>query len=220
MGSGTASGCYLFSMTLTRAIYMRSVSKSENLELQPASEGVGPLLQRDYWAVLKDSKFSPRELMDMVCRKFCDFPPKDLVQFTPPDKDGPLDVGDQLGIGIRMMSRVAVRVIHKNDLSLTLGTLKGHPEAGRITFGAYPNDRGDVIFHIRSRARAGSLVDYAGYLFTGDPMQTNTWTDYIDYLAHLVAHGVHGCIHVEQQEVELEDEDEAMNCPTYIAREE
>jgi hypothetical protein len=199
---------------------MRSVSKSENLELQPASEGVGPLLQRDYWAVLKDCELSPRELMDMVCLKFCDFPPEDLVQFTPPDKDGPLDVGDQLSIGIRMMSKVAVRVIHKNDLSLTLGTLKGHPEAGRITFGAYPNDRGDVIFHIRSRARAGSLVDYAGYLFTGDPMQTNTWTDYIDYLAHLVADGVHGCIHADQQEVELEDEDEAMNCPTYTARDE
>jgi hypothetical protein len=200
---------------------MQSVSNSENLELQPASEGVGPLLQRDYWAVLDTSKASAKDVMDLVCEKFCDFPPKDLVTFAPANgEQRPLAVGDRLDIRIKLMPPVAVKVIHKDDLSLTLGTLKGHPEAGRITFGAYPNAHEDVIFHIRSRARAASVVDYAGWLLTGDPMQTNTWTDYIDYLAHLVARGVRGCIHADQQVVELDEEDAAMNCPTYLAREE
>ena len=31
---------------------------------------------------------------------------------------------------------------------ITLGTLEGHPEAGRITFGAYRNERGDVVGNV------------------------------------------------------------------------
>jgi hypothetical protein len=111
-----------------------------------------------------------------------------------------------------------VRVIHIGDSSLTLGTTEGHPEAGRITFGAYRNEQGDVIFHIRSRARAASLMDYAGYLVGGDPMQTNTWTEYIDHLAHVLAEGVIGPIHVEEQKVAQREGDDAMDRPTFIAR--
>ena len=52
--------------------------------------------------------------------------------------------------------KTRVRVVDTNSLSLTLATDDGHPEAGRITFGVYPNDEGDIVFHIRSRARSGS----------------------------------------------------------------
>lgn len=192
----------------------------ESTELQPASEGVGPLLQRDYWAVIRACSLSPQELITQVREQFLDFPPEELVVFRHPgEKEHPrLEVGDELEVVIRMMDPVRVRVTHMNDCSITLGTSRDHPEAGRITFGAYRNDHQDVIFHIRSRARPASSMDYAGFLVTGDPMQTNTWTEYIDFLAHRVGEGVVDSIHVEEEKVPQEEDDAAMDSPTFIAR--
>lgn len=189
-------------------------------ELQPASEGVGPLLQREYWAVIRMCAHSPQELITRVREQFLDFPPKELVVFRYAEENGhrPLEVGDELEVVIQAMDPVRVRVTHMGDCSVTLSTSKDHPEAGRITFGAYRNDHEDVIFHIRSRARPASSTDYAGFLVTGDPMQTNTWTEYIDVLAHRVGDGVVGSIHVEKKNVPQEEVDRAVDAPTFIAR--
>ncbi len=200
-------------------VIMDRKGQSKN-ELQTASEGVGSLLQRDYWAVLKACSYSPPELAMLIREKFTAFPPEKLVVFQRRGgKQGPLEAGDELHVNIRMESQTAVRVIHVGAASITLGTAKQHPEAGRITFGAYCNKRDDVIFHIRSRARSNSLTDYTGFMTMGDPMQLNTWTGYIDRLAHMVADGVIGTIHVEEQEVKQKRDDEAMDAPTFIARE-
>ena len=192
---------------------------AESVRLQPASEGVGPLMQRDYWAVLQGCALSPHELISRVRKQFLDFPPEKLVVFRRLEGGHQrLEVGDELEVALHMKAPVKVRVIHLNDNSITLGTAEGHPEAGRITFGSYRNAHEDVLFHIRSRARSASLVDYAGFLVTGDPMQTNTWTGYIDSLAHLVGDGVKGPIHVEEQKVDQEDDDRTMDAPTFTAR--
>ena len=61
--------------------------------------------------------------------------------------------------------------------SLTLGTLEGHPEAGRITFGAYRNDDGDVVFHIRSRARSSTLFNYVGFKSADVTELARGWVD-------------------------------------------
>ncbi|HUE95701.1 MAG TPA: hypothetical protein VMN39_03530, partial [Longimicrobiaceae bacterium] len=75
-----------------------------------------------------------------------------------------------------------------------------------------------VIFHIRSRARSSSGANYLGLLTAGDPMQTNTWTDFIDRLAHTVGDGILGKIHAETKEIEDEPEDPATVCsPTFQA---
>lgn len=185
--------------------------------LMLASEGAGPLLQRDYWAVIRGCRLTPHEVALYVREHFPDFPPRKLVTFQRKDgSEGPLEVGDELEIKIRMAGRTAVRVLHVDANSITLGTLKGHPEAGRITFGAYRNERGDVIFHIRSRARSSSSTRYAGFLATGEPMQTNTWTDFIDRLAHTVGDGVIGAIRVETQVIE-EENPGLVHGPTFIA---
>jgi hypothetical protein len=186
--------------------------------LQPASRGVGPLIQRDYWAVIRDCRLSPSELITFLRERFVDFPPADLLRFgknTSPEQA--LQVGDELDIDMGFAGWAAVRVLALDEQSLTLGTLEGHPEAGRITFGAYRNGRGDVIFHIRSRARSSSLVRYIGFLIIGDPMQTNTWTDFIDRTAHTVGEGVIGAIHADAQTVDGDDGPDVMISPTFIA---
>lgn len=188
--------------------------------LTPASLGAGPLLQRDYWAVIRESTCSPSEIVQIVRERFHAFPPQELVVFTYPEgHEGLLEVGDTIDVHITGAPDTAVCVVHVDACSLTLGTVKGHPEAGRITFGAYPNRRGDVIFHIRSRARSSSVFHLTGFLAAGEPMQTNTWTDFIDRLAHTVGSGIIGAIHADTQKVDVEEADHALDAPTFIARE-
>jgi hypothetical protein len=184
-----------------------------------ATEGSGPLLQRDYWAVIRQCTLSPAELMARVARDFCVFAPPDLVRFERVDSAaGPLEPGEELEVAIRMAGRFRVRVLHRDRNSLTLGTMRGHPEAGRITFGAYRNGPGDVIFHIRSRARSSSRSRLAGFVTAGEPMQTTTWTDFIDRLAHTVGYGVIGSLHAETVEIDDEAGDPETVCsPTFRA---
>ena len=194
------------------------MNEATDREVQPATEGAGPLLQRDYWGVIAGARMGPREIVELMAERFPDFPPENLVKFRLTDGcTGPLEVGHELDIDIRLAGSCAVRVVHRDENSITLGTLEGHPEAGRITFGAYRNERGDVVFHIRSRARSSGLAKYVEWLFGGDPMQTNTWVDFINALAMTVGSGIVDSIRVEQSEVEDEEADADPAAPTFIA---
>lgn len=188
-------------------------------KLLPAAAGVGPLLQRDYWAVIRRSRLRPPEVAALVAERFACFPPRELVRFRRTDGGaGPLEPGDVLDVDIRMAGVCQVGVVHRNRNSLTVATLAGHPEAGRITFGAYPNEAGDVVFHIRSRARSSTRSRLLGFRAMGDAMQTTTWTDFINRLAVEVGDGVEGVIHAEKCVVEETDEDRAVPpVPTFVA---
>lgn len=195
-------------------------TEARRIEPQRAEDGHGPLLERDYWAVIRAPSGSPEELADLVARRFQAFAPPSLVRFLrPADADGPLEVGDEMQVRIRAAGTHAVRVIHRDARSLTVVTLSGHPEAGRITFGAYRNGRGDVLFHIRSRARAASRMRLLGFLVAGDPMQTNTWTDFINRVATTFGDGVRGRVHAEKRTVEAEPGDAAADRPTFCTGE-
>ncbi len=195
-------------------------SRASDLLLPEA--GAGPLLQRDYWAVIRGCRHSPAGLIDWVARSFPGFAPKELCVFERSEaaREGqPLEVGDELTVHIRGAGVCAVRVIHKARQSFTLATLRGHPEAGRITFGAYSNARGDVIFHIRSRARSGSPVHYWGFVAAGEAMQTNTWAEFVLRVALSAGEGVVGVIHADTTKLEGEPEGgDIQSGPTFIAR--
>lgn len=183
--------------------------------LLPATRGSGPLLQRDYWAVLDGCSLAPAELIEEVKQQFCRLPPASLVGFTAADGMGR---GARLDIVIKPGQQCAVTVIHEDDQSLTLGTLEGHPEAGRITFGSYRNPAGDVIFHIRSRARSTTAIKRIGFLAIGDAMQTNTWTDFIRNVAALAGASIPGVIHADTETVEeVPEDDEPLRAPTFLA---
>lgn len=185
--------------------------------IQSADEGSGPLLQRDYWAVIRGCRLGPAEVMGVVVEKFKHLAPKDLVRFSGPE-DRPLEVGDEMEVNLRMGPRVGVRVVDICDGSLTIATLAGHVEAGKITFGAYRNGRGDVIFHIRSRARSKSALHRVGFLAAGDAMQTNTWTDFVTTVAHSVGDGIVGDIVAETNTVDQTEVDSQESSPTFTAR--
>ncbi|AKU93113.1 DUF1990 family protein [Vulgatibacter incomptus] len=184
-----------------------------------AERGVGPLLRRDYWAVIRRCRVSPARLMEDVKRHFASFAPSELVVFTRSDgRDAALEPGDDLEVKLAGDGRFRVRVLHANARSLTLGTEEGHPEAGRITFGSYRNRRGDVLFHIRSHARSSSSGYRAGFLAWGEVMQTSTWTDFVNRVAVAFGNGVVGFIHAETGFLEDEPPEYASCAPTFEAR--
>lgn len=177
-------------------------------------------MQRDYWALIADCRVSPHEIMRDLMRRFPEFAPTDLVRFRATSDHAELEVGDELDVAIPGAAACRVRVVHKDACSLTLATLIGHPEAGRITFAAYRNAAGDVVFHIRSKARSSSPLHYGGFVAVGEPMQTSTWTDFIDAVAFTHGCGVTGSIHAETRHID-EDTDGDVSCtPTFIAQEE
>ncbi|NMO18366.1 DUF1990 family protein [Pyxidicoccus fallax] len=199
-----------------------SDESGQTADLLLPEQGAGPLLQRDYWAVVQDCQHPPSTVMDWVCRRFPEFAPAELCVFHRADEEPegePLELGDELTVKIQGAGTFGVRVIHKDAQSLTLATLPGHPEAGRITFGAYRNDHDDVIFHIRSRARSGSLFHYVGFVGGGEAMQTNTWTEFVLRVACTAGEGVLGVIHADTTELEDEPEgSDPVHDPTFVAK--
>ena len=193
------------------------MSRRPENELASAEEGSGPLLQRDYWAVVAGARMRAAAMGELLAERFAEFAPERLVVFERADgADGPLEVGDSLEVRIRLAGAFGVRVLHRDANSITLGTIRGHPEAGRITFGAYPNDDGDLVFHIRSRARASTALRFAQYLAAGEGMQTATWADFIATVAATVGEGVRGDIVAEKQEID-DDRNEDVDGPTFLA---
>ncbi|HEY3449972.1 MAG TPA: DUF1990 family protein [Myxococcales bacterium] len=187
-------------------------------ELAVARGGFGPLLQRDYWAVLRGCRLRPSQVMALIERHFERFAPEELVVFQRARAGPRLEPGDRLDLRIVGAGRAAVQVVHEDAQSFTLATLRGHPEAGRITFGAYRNRRGDVVFHIRSRARAASRSRYLGFRGAGEPMQTRCWVDFVNRVAAATGQGVLGWIHAETTRFEDEPEEIVRSAPTYLAR--
>lgn len=189
----------------------------EHLARSFAHAGAGPLVQRDYWAVIRDCELAPSRFGALLGRRFDELASGPLMRCTRAgDPSRPLAIGDELHIAIRLSGTCAVRVLHCDDNSLTLYTVSGHPEAGRITFGAYRNADGEVVFHIRSRARSSTAGRYLGWLTIGQAMQTQVWTDLIDRVANTVGRGVAGQIFERVTTIEDPDDDE--DAPTFVAR--
>jgi hypothetical protein len=184
-------------------------------EFLPATQGVGPLLQRDYWTVFAGVPMSPTEVMTQVKERFCSLPPPALASFNAPNG---LMANATLNIVITPSQACAVQVVHETPQSFTLATVQGHPEAGRITFGSYRNADGQVIFHIRSRARSATMLKRIGFLAIGEAMQTNMWTDFIRNTAAVVGANIPDVIHADTQQVEeLPEDDEPLLAPTFTA---
>jgi hypothetical protein len=186
--------------------------------LAAAIAGTGPLLQRDYWAVLDGCPLKPAEVVRLVSEHFARFAPEDVVRFSREHAGVPIAVGEELGVSIAGAGACGVRAIHVDDQSFTLATMSRHPEAGRITFGSYRNEHGDVLFHIRSRARSSDGLRYLGFLGIGEAMQTRAWTAFVNRVAVAVSRGVVGAIRAETCHCADESDEDAFSRPTYEAR--
>jgi len=193
-------------------------TETEEITLVPASDGAGPLLQRDYWGVIEGTRCTPESLIQQIMEDFPSFSPENIACFSLHDGfTPPLDMNHVMKVDIKAAGSCDVVLVHKDDRSFTLRTVTGHPEAGRITFGAYWDRTGRLKFRIRSRARSSDMLRYVGYRLMGKGMQTRTWTTFVERVAKGCGGHIHGDVHVETQEVSdsLADMGE-LDIPTFI----
>jgi len=185
-------------------------TKSEAQAVVCAAAGAGPLLERDYSAAIEGASCTPEQIGAMLRERFEEFAPSETAVFRREgDPKAPLGVGDEMEIRIALRGRCKVRVVHVDARSLTLRTLKGHPEAGRITFGAGRDPEGRPTFRILSRTRASGLLNYLGYLFLGKQLQSRCWIRFIDRVALACGGKVAGRIRVRTRKVVDEAADRA-----------
>jgi len=181
---------------------LKSEVKSEIKRVAYAASGSGPLFQRDYEGVIEGGPSSPEELAKLVRDRFVDFAPPETAAFQHADERGkPLEVGDELKIRIGGFMPCEVRVVQMDDTTLTLRTLEGHPEAGRISFRAGRDDQGRLTFQIRSRARSSRLVHFLGFLFLGRAMQARCWIRFIGRVSEICSGRLVGPVRVRTQKV-------------------
>jgi hypothetical protein len=194
-------------------------SREEQRERVPATGGHGPLWQRDYAVALSGSERTPEDVLQLLREDFPAYSPANMAEFTRPEgASGPLEVGDTMHVRITAAGHCGVRVLHLGPRSLTLATLDGHPETGRITFGAYRDEGGRLILRIRSRARISNPLRHIGYRFVGLPAQTRVWIVFLERLAAAcgglrLGDVVHSADHVS----ELLDDGPGGDTPTFDA---
>lgn len=164
------------------------LAKLDSKKIQTASAGHGPLWQRDYWARLPASTLSPEAIVLLMRAEFAAFSPEALTKFSRLEgASTPLEVGDEMQVEIRGAGTCAVRVVDVQPRVLTLRTLDGHMEAGRISFGAYlenkTGENGKTVIRIRSRARSASRRHHAAYLVLGHGVQAKLWEVFVARVA-------------------------------------
>jgi hypothetical protein len=191
---------------------------SDESEVVNAASGSGPLLQREYSGVIEGTDISPEELAKLVRERFTELAPGETAAFARAEGGrAPLKVGDELKIRIGGSMPCGVRVVHVDDVSLTLRTLEGHPEAGRVSFGAGRDDQGRLTFRIRSRARSGGLLHYVGFLLMGRAMQARCWIRFIGRAAEICGGRLAGPVRVSTSKVAEEPADVGgPDLPTFV----
>lgn len=190
---------------------------SEETPIQAASQGHGPLWQRQYTARLRGSTLSPENVIQLLRENFPDFSPEGLAAFSN-DKSTPLAPGDEMKVVIQGYGECGVRVVHLESHSLTLRTLEGHFEAGRITFGAYSENE-ELVVRIRSRARSAGRLRHIGYKLLGQKLQEQTWRVFLERVVEKIGGELQGEIEVETSEVKstLADLGE-LDTPTFVVK--
>lgn len=190
---------------------------AESLQpIQLAPEGSGPLLQRDYVIVLDGSPCSPEDAIERLRSDFPRFSPETLARFSQP-AGTPLHVGDVMTINMRGYGCCEVEVMDIRPRCISLRTIRGHVEAGRISFGAYRDEAGRLVCRIRSRARSGNPLLAIGHALLGKHLQTRIWCTFLERLAESCGGKMLGGVLTETEPVTDSAADAGeRECPTIV----
>lgn len=148
---------------------------------QPLADGVGPMFHRLFSVRIEEATSSPEELMDAVAADLNRPAPSTAAVFHKTSgADGPAQAGDEYRVQMPGPWDGPVRVLHRDALSVRLGTLRGHLEAGQIRFAARPD--GDALrFEIEAWCRAGDR--WADLLYSrlrvAKEIQFNMWVHFL-----------------------------------------
>jgi hypothetical protein len=119
-----------------------------------ALQGFGQLWQKTYTLRLAGADVTPEEVVALWKREFPDFHPPESRFY--PSLDG-VEPGEIMLINANVQGMpvyTGVMVLYSDDVSFTVMTAEGLPEAGWNTFSAYEED-GVTVAQIQSRGGGG-----------------------------------------------------------------
>jgi hypothetical protein len=173
-------------------------------EVQLPEHGAGPLFHRRYRARIRDSKYSPEELMALVRGAPDRVAPTEFASFQKVHGDeGRMAVGDEFVVRMPGPWDGPVRVVDVQPTSFRLATLAGHLEAGQIEFTA--RSEGDrVVFDIESWARSGDRFSDLLYdrVRMAKEIQLHMWTSLLERVARVAAGRITGGIDIDTRRVD------------------
>ncbi|MDI1319846.1 MAG: DUF1990 family protein, partial [bacterium] len=160
-------------------------------DLQPVGSGYGDIYSRIYTASLTTS-ISAEVILNAVKSNINNFSTDQTplsIASTPFTPLSGSSLRIQLGnlyqvTGMNGFVNTAVAVTGISENSFTFSTLKGHPEAGSITFTVMQSGENTVTFDIHSiaqSANAGYAIGYQnGILDLGYNAQTQVWMNFLN----------------------------------------
>jgi hypothetical protein len=209
-----------FERTTHTAVEMAQADAGEERPVQHAQFGSGPLLQRDYVLVIAGAGCSAEEALRQLLRDFPSYSPESLARFWRLEEGhGPLRVGDRMGIDLAGYGYCEVTITDVGSNTITMRTVEGHAEAGRISFAVTEDPAGRLVARIRSRARARSRLLYLGHSAVGKYIQSGIWIGFLNALAERCGGRPLGEVIVETADVEETAADRGLiELPTIHAR--
>jgi uncharacterized protein DUF1990 len=154
-------------------------------EVQPASDGAGPLFHRRYAALVREPRLSPEELIAHVAGDLNKVTPTEFAVFQKVEgPDEGMHVGDEYVVRMAAPWDGPVRVVRRTPRSFRFATLAGHLEAGQIEFRAEERPDG-LRFEIESWARSGDRMVNVLYdrLRMAKEIQLHMWTSFLERVA-------------------------------------
>jgi uncharacterized protein (UPF0548 family) len=184
-------------------------------DLQPPSDGAGPLYHRRYEVLIRDTDLSPEELVSRLAADPDKAAPSEFATFKKTSgAEGRMDVGDEYLVRMPGPWDGPVRVVERQPHLFRFVTLEGHLEAGQIAFGA--ERQGDrVLFRIESWARGGDRLSNLLYdrLRISKEIQFHMWSSFLERVIRLAGGRRDGGLRIETRRVAEESFAELRDAP-------
>jgi len=148
-------------------------------------QGFGQMWQKIYWTVLKGSKVTPTELIQVWKEHFPQFWPKASHFYPSLSGIAPGEIAlinTTIPGGLPVPVSTGMFVLYADEESFTLMTPQGHPASAWITFSAYA-DEGDTIAQIHVLMRANDPIYEAGFRLLGSGGEDGFWQHTLTSLA-------------------------------------
>jgi hypothetical protein len=156
-------------------------------DLQPPSDGAGPLFHRRYGVRISDPELTAED----VITKLVEDPNRGSPEFARFQKvhggDGPMKPHDEYVVRMPGPWDGPVRVAEVTPRSFRLVTLETHLEAGQIEFRAVAAGDGTLEFWIESWARSGDRLSNLLYTHVrmAKEVQLHMWTSFLERVVKL-----------------------------------
>ena len=169
---------------------------------QMPGDGVGPFVEKRFWAEIRGSSLTVAELQDEFRLRYAEIIP--LSWDVEREAVAELREGAVLTAALPARGNIQMRVEEDAPGRITFSTLSGHPLAGVVSFHFRDCEDG-VEFEVRIYARAGNIADLLLMAAAGGPAQDLNWETVVRRIIQLA--GGAAPIGVQSTSRDLSDED-------------